>query len=61
MDTGFTEIDRKDDVFDITEIMKECNSKIIKKSLEKQHKIFAIKISKLKGLLGFEPYSDIRL
>ena len=61
MDAGFTEIDRKDDVFDITEIMKECNSKIIKKSLEKQHKIFAIRISKLKGLLGFEPYSDIRL
>ena len=61
MDTGFTEIDRKDDVFDITEIMKECNSKIVKKSLEKQHKIFAIRISKLKGLLGFEPYSDIRL
>ena len=60
-ETGFTEIDRNDDVFDITEIMQKCNSKIIKKSIEKQHKIFAIKISKLKGLLGFEPYSNIRL
>jgi len=60
-ETGFTEIDRNDDVFDITEIMQKCNSKIIKKSIEKQHKIFAIKINKLKGLFGFEPYSDIRL
>ena len=60
-ETEFTGIDRNDDVFDITEIMQECNSKIIKKSIEKQHKIFGIRISKLKGLLGFEPYSDIRL
>ena len=58
---GFTEISRIDDVFDITEIMNECNSKIIKKSIEKQEKIFAVKIKKLKGILGFEPYSDIRL
>ena len=51
----------KKDVFDITDIMQECNSKIIKKSIEKQDKIFAIKIRKLKGIFGFEPYSDIRL
>ena len=41
--------------------MKECNSKIIKKSIEKQDKIFGIRIKKLKGMFGFEPYSDIRL
>jgi len=58
---GLTEISRTDDVLDITEIMTECNSKIIKKSIEKQEKIFAVKIKKLKGILGFEPYSDIRL
>ena len=57
---GFTEISRKEDVFDITDIMQECNSKIIKKSIEKQDKIFGIKIKKLKGIFGFEPYSDIR-
>ena len=58
---GFTEISRKKDVFDITDIMQECNSKIIKKSIKKQEKIFGIKIRKLKGIFGFEPYSDIRL
>ena len=41
--------------------MQECNSKIIKKSIEKQEKIFGIRIKKLKGLFGFEPYSEIRL
>ena len=59
--TGFLEISRKADVFDITEVMQECNSKIIKKSIEKKEKIYAIRIKKLKGLFGFEPYSDIRL
>jgi len=59
--TGFSEISRDEDVSDITEIMTECNSKIIKKSIEKQDKIFAMKIKKLKGILGFEPYSDVRL
>ena len=59
--TEFTGIDRKEDVFDVTEVMQECNSKIIKKSIEKQEKIFGIKIKTLKGIFGFEPYSDVRL
>ena len=59
--TKFSGISRKEDVLDITEVMRECNSKIIKKSIEKQDKIFALKIKKLKGVLGFEPYTDIRL
>ena len=59
--TKFTEINQKEDIFDITEVMKECNSKIIKKSIEKQERIFGIRIKKLKGIFGFEPYSDIRL
>ena len=59
--TKFTGIDRKEDVFDVTEVMQECNSKIIKKSIEKQEKIFGIKIKKLKGIFGFEPYSNVRL
>ena len=59
--TGFIEISRKADVFDITEVMQKCNSKIIKKSIEKKEKIYVIRIKKLKGLFGFEPYSDIRL
>ena len=58
---GFSEVSRNEDVFDITEVMRECNSKIIKKSIENQDKIFALKIKKLKDVLGFEPYTDIRL
>ena len=59
--TKFTGIDRKEDVFDVTELMQECNSKIIKKSIEKQEKIFGKKIKKMKAIFGFEPYSDVRL
>jgi len=59
--TGFTEVSSDEDVFDITEVMRECNSKIVKKSIENQDKIFALKIKKLKGVLGFEPYTNIRL
>ena len=59
--TKFSGISRDEDVLDITEVMRECNSKIIKKSIEKQEKIFALRIKKLKGVLGFEPYTDIRL
>ena len=59
--TKFTEINQKEDVFDITKEMQECNSKIIKKSIGKQDRIFGIRIKKLKGIFGFEPYSDIRL
>ena len=59
--TEFREISRNDDVFDITRIMRDCNSKIIKKSIEKQEKIFAIRVKTLKGIFGFEPYLDIRL
>ena len=59
--TKFIGLDRKEDVFDVTEVMQECNSKIIKNSIEKQEKIFGIKIKKLKGIFGFEPYSDVRL
>ena len=59
--TEFREISRKEDVFNITEVMQKCNSKIIKKSIEKKEKIFGIRIKKLKGLFGLEPYSDIRL
>ena len=55
------EIDQKDDVFLITNLLQNCNSKIIKKSLENGDVIKAIKVTKFAGLFGFEPYSGIRL
>ena len=55
------DIDQKDDVFLITNLLQNCNSKIIKKSLENGDVIKAIKVEKFAGLFGFEPYSEIRL
>ena len=55
------DIDQKDDVFLITNLLQNCNSKIIKKSLENGNVIKAIKVEKFAGLFGFEPYSGIRL
>ena len=55
------DIDQKDDVFLITNLLQNCNSKIIKKSLESGDVIKAIKVEKFAGLFGFEPYSGIRL
>ena len=54
-------IDQKDDVFLITSLLQNCNSKIIKKSFENGDVIKAIKVEKFAGLFGFEPYSGIRL
>ena len=55
------DIDQKNDVFLITNLLQNCNSKIIKKSLENGDVIKAIKVEKFAGLFGFEPYSGIRL
>ena len=51
----------KNDVFTISSILQNCNSKIIKKSLENENKIKAIRVKKFSGVFGFEPFSGIRL
>ena len=51
----------KEDVFDITEIFKDCESKIIQNALKSKAKIKAIRIRNFSGMLGFEPYPGIRL
>jgi len=50
-----------DDVLDITEIFKDCESKIIQKALKSKAKIKAIRIRNFSGMFGFEPYPEIRL
>ena len=50
-----------DDVFDITQTLKECESKIIQKALKSKAKIRAIRIRDFSGMFGFEPYPGIRL
>ena len=51
----------KNDVLTISSILQNCNSKIIKKSLENKNEIKAIRVKKFSGVFGFEPFSGIRL
>jgi len=51
----------KEDVFDITEVFKDCESKIIQNALKSKAKIKAIRIRNFSGMFSFEPYSGIRL
>jgi len=51
----------KKDVLDVTEIFKDCDSKIIQKALKSNAKIKAIRIRNFSGMFGFEPYPEIRL
>ena len=51
----------KEDVLDVTEIFKDCDSKIIQKALKSNAKIRAIRIRNFSGIFGFEPYPEIRL
>ena len=51
----------KEDMFDVTEILKNCESKIIQKALQSNAKIRAIRIRNFSGMFGFEPYPGIRL
>ena len=51
----------ENDVFTISSLLANCNSKIIKKSLENENEIKAIRVKKFSGVFGFEPFSGIRL
>ena len=57
---GTYDIDESD-VFTISSLLENCNSKIIKKSLENENVIKAIRVRKFSGIFGFEPFSGIRL
>ena len=55
------DIDKNNDIFVITDLLKDCDSKIIKDSLTNQNEIKVIRIKNMRGLFGFEPYAGIRL
>src|SRR3972149_541465 len=54
-------ISRQEDVFDITELMKNCKSKIIQKFLKDMSIIKVIKIKNFSGMFSYSPYEAIRL
>jgi len=51
----------KEDALDVTEIFKDCESKIIQNALKSKAKIKVIRIRNFSGMFGFEPYPGIRL
>jgi glutamyl-tRNA(Gln) amidotransferase subunit E len=51
-----------DKILDITHILIDSTSKIVKKIISNKENIFkAIRVKGFKGLFGFEPYPDIRI
>jgi len=54
-------ISKLKDIFDITELMKNCQSRIIQKSLKDKSLIKVIKIKNFAGMFSYSPYEDIRL
>ena len=59
--SNFGEISKNNDVFDITNDFKNCESKIIQKSLRDNSIIKAIRIRNFAGMFGYSPYEGIRL
>jgi len=51
----------KENVFDITKVLKDCESKIIQEALKSKAKIKAVRVKNFSGMFGFESYSGIRL
>jgi glutamyl-tRNA(Gln) amidotransferase subunit E len=54
-------IDEDNDIFEISNLLEQCNSEIIKKSLQNKNTIKAIRVKNLAGVFGFEPFPGIRL
>lgn len=59
--SNFGEISKNNDVFDITNDFKNCESKIIQKSLSDNSIIKAIRVRNFAGMFGYSPYEGIRL
>ena len=55
------EISKENDVFDVSDCMKSCKSKIIQKSLKEKTVIKAVKIKNFSGMFSYSPYENIRL
>lgn len=54
-------ITEENSALDVTQIFKNCGSKIIQKALKKGAIVKAIRVKKFAGIFGFEPYPGIRL
>ena len=50
-----------DDVFEVTDVLKSCKSKIIQKAFKENAIIKAIRIKNFAGMFSYSPYEGIRL
>jgi glutamyl-tRNA(Gln) amidotransferase subunit E len=51
----------KEDIFDVTQLLKDCKSKIIQTALKSNASIKAIRIKNFAGMFSYSPYDGIRL
>ncbi len=56
-----SDIDRVNDVKEVTGIFRECKSKIIQKALTQGSVVRAIRVAGFSKIFGYEPYPGIRL
>lgn len=53
--------DVKEEFFDITDVFKQTNCKVIRNALDKKQKVLAVKLPKFKGFLKWELLPNFRL
>jgi glutamyl-tRNA(Gln) amidotransferase subunit E len=58
---GAREEDLKEEFFDVTQVFQKTKCKVLRKALEKNQKILAVKLPKFKGFLRMELMPGIRL
>ncbi|MCS7096476.1 MAG: Glu-tRNA(Gln) amidotransferase subunit GatE [Candidatus Bathyarchaeota archaeon] len=59
--TGAREEDLQEEFYDVTEVFRETQCKVIRKSLDKGQRVLAVKLPKFSGFLGRELMPGIRL
>jgi len=59
--TGTSEEDLKYEVFEVTEVFRQTACKVLRKAIDKNQKILALKLPKFKGFLKWELMPGIRL
>jgi len=58
---GITKEDLAPDFVDVTDIFRESKAKVIRKAVDKNHKVLAVKLAEFAGLLGKELMPNFRV
>jgi glutamyl-tRNA(Gln) amidotransferase subunit E len=60
-ESGIKEEDVKEEFFDVTDVFKQTKCKVLRKALDKNQQVLAVKLPKFKGFLKQELMPDFRL